>query len=485
MRHWLSIAEGFGKITAFFSLLMAAPAVVSVIFNDGLETIYISRAAGVFAVGALLAVVGRRWREELNLRGGFLLVITIWLILPAFAALPLMAVLPNLSFVRAYFEATSGLTASGATVLSGLDAMPPSLNFWRAEMIWLGGMGLIVLAIAILPFLGVGGRGDMLQSEIPGPMKDQKLRPHITQVAKVLWLVYAGLTLLCALSYFVAGMNGLDAIMHAFTTLGLGGFSSHDASFAYFQSPAIEAVAVLFMVVAGMNFAAHFTAWSQKSLAPYAGNLECMAYIKLLAAAVLTVTVYLYAKGVYPDWLSAFRHGLFNTVSIATTTGYSNADYGTWPLAAPLFMLLLANITACSGSTGGGIKLIRFLITVNQAKTERQKLLHPKAYYDNKTGVSLPQKIINSVLFFVSAYFATLLILMLLLTAAGMGFIEAFSSALACLSNTGPALGEVGPAATYGALPPAQTALLAAAMLIGRLELLAFLVVLHRSFWRY
>ena len=199
------------------------------------------------------------------------------------------------------------------------------------------------------------------------------------------------------------------------------------------------------MVVAGMNFAAHFYRLVSKKLAPYAGNLECMGLHKVLAAAVLTVTVYLYAKGVYPDWLSAFRHGLFNTVSIATTTGYSNADYGTWPLAAPLFMLLLANITACSGSTGGGIKLIRFLITVNQAKTERQKLLHPRPIMTIKRASPCPQKIINSVLFFVSAYFATLLILMLLLTAAGMGFIEAFSSALACLSNTGPALGEVGP----------------------------------------
>ncbi len=485
MNHWLGIIGGFGRISAFFGLLMMLPAVVSYIFNDGLATVYFISGVGVLVFGVVLSLIGRRWSKELKLRGGFLLVMITWLVLPVFAAIPLIIALPELTAARAYFEASSGLTASGATVIYGLDTLPPSINFWRAEMIWLGGMGLIVLVLAVLPLWGVGGRGDLLQAEIPGPLKEKKLRPKIAQVAKALWLVYAGLTLLCAISYYVAGMEVLDAILHSFTTLGLGGFSSHDDSIGHYLSPAIEGVAIFFMVIAGMNFATHFTAFSQRSFSPYTKSLECMAYLKLLTIAVVIVSVYLYTQEVYTDWSSAFRYGAFNVVSLATTTGYSNTDYGNWPLVAPIFMLLLANVMACSGSTGGGIKLIRLMIVISQTDTERQKLLHPNAYYDNKVGTSLPQKTTNSVFYFILAYVGTIFFLMLSLMFTGMELVEAFSSALACLSNTGPALGEIGPASTYGDLPASQTLILSFAMLMGRLELLTFLVVLSRSFWRY
>lgn len=420
----------------------------------------------------------------MTLRDGFLLVALVWILLPALATLPLLAALPSLSFVNAYFESASGLTATGATVLTGLDDLPPSLNFWRAQMIWLGGMGLIVLVVAVLPFLGAGS-SVMMQNELPGPIKNERLRPQITQTAKLLWLIYAGFTVLCALAYWLAGMSRLDAVIHAFTTLGLGGFSSHDASYGYFNSPLIEGIAVMFMVFAGINFALHYSALSAKSTRPYWFNLECRAYLLVVTVAVTVVIIFLRLNGTYDNWGDALRYGLFNTVSIITTTGYSNTDYNAWPLFAPLLILILANVTSCSGSTGGGIKMIRTLVLLYQTEPESRRQLHPQAYSQNKAFATAPSQQITSVLFFILAYIGTAAGLMLILAATGMDFVSAFSAALATISNTGPGLGEVGPASSYAGLTPLQTGLCAFSMLIGRLELLSFIVLLRRSFWVY
>lgn len=499
--RWLRILQPLGKIIAFFGILMSLPALVSWLHDDGLAAHYLAGGGGVLLTGGIIAVVGRRFAGELQVRHGFLLVSLIWTILPCFAAIPLLSVLPQLSFTKGYFEAASGLTASGATVLTNLDSLPPSLNFWRGEMSWLGGMGLIVLATAILPILGIGGSG-VFQSEVPGPIKENKMTPQIAQTAKVLWLIYALLTALCGGAYYAAGMSGLDAVIHSFTTVGLGGFSSHDASYAYFQSPLIESVAIFFMIVAGMNFALHYTAWGKihvkfnrrplrfkmewrREWGAYFRSVEWRSYILLLLSAVVIVVLFLHQRGVYDDWQSVLRYGAFNAVSIVTTTGYSNTDFGAWPLFAPIFMLLMANFTACSGSTGGGLKLMRVLIAFNQAKTERMKLVHPAAYYDNKTGIPLPQKTLVSVLFFILAYIAFAFALMLFLVATGMDFLTAFSAAVASISNTGPGLGGVGPASTYAHLSDAQVWACSVAMLFGRLELMSFIVVLHRGFWRY
>ena len=491
--RWLRITQPLGKIIAFFGILMLLPTLVSLAYDEEMAWQYLACGGGVFVLGAIITIVGQRYRGELQIRHGFLLVILIWTLLPFFAALPLLSVLPSLSFTKGYFEAASGLTASGATVLRNLDSLPPSLNFWRGEMSWLGGMGLIVLATAILPLLGVGGSG-VFQTEVPGPIKENKMTPKIAQTAKALWLIYAVLTALCAAAYYAAGMSGLDAVIHSFTTVGLGGFSSHDASYAYFQSPLIESVAIFFMVVAGMNFALHFAAWGKMSWRhrratiewrAYVTNIEWRAYILLLLFAIVVVALFLHHRGVYDDWTQVLRYATFNAVSIATTTGYSNTDFGVWPLFAPVFMLLMANFTACSGSTGGGLKLIRVLIAFNQAKTERMKLVHPSAYYDNKVGIPLPQKTLVSVLFFILAYIAFALLLMLFLVATGMDFLTAFSAAVASISNTGPGLGEVGPGSNYAQLSNVQVWACSTAMLFGRLELMSFIVVLHRGFWRY
>ena len=485
MGRWLRILDPLGKVAAFFGLLMAAPAVVSLVFADGLAAMHLTAAAATFAAGALITLLGRPFRRDLRAREGLLLVVVIWLILPCFATIPLMRALPDLEFSFAYFEAASGLTASGGTVLSGLDSLPPSLNFWRGEMIWIGGMGLIVLAVAIFPLIGASGHG-VFNAEMPGPMKDNKLTPRVTQTAKALWVIYAGLTCACALAYFAAGMSGLDAVIHAFTTLGLGGFSSHDASYGYFDSPAVEGVAMFFMVLAGINFTLHFSAWSGRNPLAYFRSQECRAYLLTVAAAVAAVFLYLNSEGVYDSAAETLRHSAFNTISIVTTTGYSSDNFGAWPLFAPMLMLLLANITACAGSTGGGVKMSRTLIALNQTGTERKKLTHPLAYYDTKIGgESLPQKVLASVLFFLAAYLFMSLALALALLATGMDFLTAFSAALASISNTGPGLGEVGPDSNYAHLTPAQIWLCSAAMLVGRLELLSFLAVMHASFWRY
>ena len=484
MRRFLGLLGRLGKLTVFLGALMSLPAAVSWFYEDGLAVKYLACAGAVSAGGILAAVCGMRQNSELTLRDGFCLVVLIWTLFPAMAALPLMAALPELSFSDAYFEAASGLTATGATVLSGIDLLPPSVNFWRGEMIWLGGMGLIVLVTAVLPVIG-GGSAAMMQSELPGPAKDERLMPQIAQTAKSLWLTYAVLTAACAAAYYAAGMGAFDAVIHAFTTLGLGGFSSHDASYAYFDSPLIEAVAVVFMTAAGMNFILHFLAWKRKTARLYWRNFECRVYLLALAAATAAVVCYLRFSGAYSNWGDAARYGIFNAVSVLTTTGYSNTDYNAWPLFAPLLMLVLANFISCAGSTGGGVKMQRVLIAAYQTGTETQKHLHPRAYYDNKAAPAMPQKLIVSVLFFILAYGGTALVLMLLLAAGGLDFKTAFSAALATISNTGPGLGEVGPASNYGVLTAPQTWLCAAAMLIGRLELLSFFILLRRSFWTY
>lgn len=484
MNRWLSTCNYSGRVLALFGLLTLLPAGVSLLADDGVWRVFVVSGAISAAVG--LSVMGLTWktRSDLMNRHGFFLVLQVWVLLPLFGALPILQIVDGISFTEAYFEATSGLTASGATVLTGLDSLPPSLNFWRGQMIWLGGMGLIVLAVAILPFLGVGGR-QLLTAELPGPMKEQNLTPQITQTAKGLWMVYFGLTVACMLSYRVAGMDWLDAAVHGMTTLALGGFSTHDASFGHFDSVAIEAVAIFFMLVAGMNFATHFSAVRSRDLRSYYRDLEIRSFILALAAGVGIVALFLWRSGEYDTFGESLRYAAFNTVSIATTTGYSTTDFGSWPLFAPMLILLMANFVACGGSTGGGIKMVRCLILVKQVGTERIKVLHPNAFYDTKFGsLSLPNRVIVSVLFFVLAYMASAVLLTLLLLATGMDLLTAYSAAVASLSNTGPGLGDVGPASNYKHLTDVQTWLCTFAMLLGRLEILAFMVVFHPMFWR-
>ena len=487
-----------------FGLSMQVPVAVGLIFMGKLEVAFMVVGILCTALGALLWHLGRPHIERLKVRHVSLMVLVIWLLLPLIGALPLLPVV-NGSLSDAYFEAVSGLTASGGTVLSNINELPLAIKLWRGEMSWMGGMGLIVLATAILPNIGSGGR-QMMKSELTGPLKNQDLTPQINETAKGLWLIYLGLTSVCLLAYWLAGMNLLDAVVHSFTTMALGGFSNHDTSFAHFNSPLIEGVAILFMVIAGFNFATHFGClhsirrrklpfedtsplkrlWNRSS-GPYRNDLELRPYLlTLLIGCVLVVGVLMAQTDL--SFAQSLRHGVFNTVSIATTTGYSSIDFfGSWPLFLCLVILFMANFNSCSGSTGGGVKMARMLVFVNRSRVEQTHLLHPYAFSEVKLGGRVVgTEVVVSIMFFVLIYLMTILLFTLLLLAMqpSLDMLTAFSASMASVSNTGPGLGEVGPGSNYAGLNTAATILCSLAMLLGRLEFLLFLLLFSRDFWR-
>jgi trk system potassium uptake protein TrkH len=404
--------------------------------------------------------------------------------LPAFATLPLLLYLPELSFTDAYFETVSGLTTSGATVLADLDKLPPSINLWRTQLVWMGGMGVVVLAVAILPLLGVGG-AQVFKAETPGPMKDTKLTPRITETAKGLWAVYFAMTVACILAMKLAGMTWLDAVIHAFSTMGLGGFSSHDASFGYFDSPAIEAVTIVFMLVASLNFATHFLAVRRRSLMAYTRDPEAGMVMLAMIGSALMIALYLWWTATYESFWTSLRFAAFNVVSIASTTGFANTDFAQWPIFAPLWMLYLSCFATSSGSTGGGMKMIRALVLLKQSFREFTRIVHPRAIAPLKIGRDpVENSLIFAVLAFMLVYGLTMVGMSLLLTATGLDFMTAFSAVTACINNMGPGLGQVGPATTYAVLTDFQTWVCTLAMLLGRLELFTLLVVFTPAFWR-
>ena len=473
-------------VIVMLGLTMAIPLAISWWLSDGAIYAYHSAILITLASGALLwlATKRRARRTELHARDGFLLVALVWTVLPAFATLPLIFHLDGLSFTDAYFETASGLTTTGATVLSGLDKLPYSINFWRMFLVWIGGMGVVVLAVAILPLLGVGG-SQVFRAETPGPMKDSKLTPRITQTAKGLWLVYALITVACITAFRAAGMPWDDAVVHAFSTMGLGGFSSHDESFGYFNSPLLEAIAIFFMVIAGINFGTHFLFLRKRSMSVYARDPEAGPYVLILVVSCLGIALYLWRMGTYEDFLTALRYASFNVVSIATTTGLATTDYNQWPVFAPVWMLFLCCFATCSGSTGGGIKLVRAELMLRQALREMTRIIHPRAYLPVKLGgQTIDNNILFAVLAFMMIYGASIIFFTMILTATGLDIISALSAVVACINNTGPGLKQVGPATTYAVLTDVQTWVCTIAMLLGRLELFTLIVVLTPGFWK-
>ncbi len=483
MKRFHPLIRVFGVLLMCFALTMLVPLLLSWVWQDGATTAYDEAFLLTFATGLGLWWSARRATTDLKVRDGFLMVVMVWTLLPVFAALPLILQL-GISFTDAYFEAVSGLTTTGATVISGLDDLPPSINLWRGMMVWLGGMGLIVLAVAVLPLLGIGGR-QMFKAETPGPMKDSQLTPRMTQTAKGLWGVYAAITLACILGLKWAGMDWFDAVMHSFSTMGLGGFSSHDASFGYWDSPAIEAVTIFFMLLAGINFATHFLAVHGRSFAPYRRDPEIGWYLVVVIGSVIGIAIYLAALDVYPDFGTALRFAAFNVVSIATTTGYANTDYNLWPAFAPLWMLFLSCFATSAGSTGGGIKMMRAIILFKQVYRELMRAMHPSAVWPVRVGgMPVESKILFAVLAFGFMYSVSIAALTLLMSLSGLDTITAVSAVVASINNTGPGLNQVGPATTFAILDDFQTWICTFAMLLGRLEVFTLLVVLTPAFWR-
>ena len=480
----LAVVNVLGSMLMLFSVTYVLPMMTSLIYDDGLVVDFVYASVLCAGTGAIVYGATLRHRRELRSRDGFLLVTLAWIFMSAIATVPLLLALPGLTFTDAFFETMSGITTTGATVLTGLDSMAPSLNMWRAALHWYGGMGIIVLAVAILPLLGVGGM-QLYKAETPGPVKNEKLTPRITQTAKALWFVYVLITITCVLALKVAGMSWFDAVFHAFSTLSLGGFSNYDASIGHYDSVAVELVLILFMVVSALNFSRHFIAWQQKSLRTYLADVEASAMIRLLAVAIVVVSLYVWAEGVYPGYLQALRHVAFNLVSIATTCGYVTQDYASWPVFAPMVILMLSCYTCNTGSTGGGIKMFRTLVLVRQAVREMMLLVHPQAVAPVKVrNQVVANRVVFAVLAFVVLYFGTVVTLTLVLLATGLDLVSSFTAIIATINNMGPGLGVVGPASNFQGLTDFQTWTCSLAMLLGRLEIFSVIVLLTPSFWR-
>ncbi len=473
------------RVSMLFSLSIFVPMAIAWWNNDAGLWPFIDALMGLQAFSILLWLLTRNYRRELLPRDGFMLVVGLWTALPAVAAVPLMLFDPTMSFTNAYFETMSALSTTGATVMTGLDYLPASINLWRHLLNWLGGMGIIVLAVAIFPLLGVGGM-QLFKAETPGPIKDSKLTPRIHETARNLWLIYAGLTVACILLLrWLGGMSWLDAVCHAFAALCLGGFSTHDASVAYFNSPVIEVILMVFMLLAATNFATHYFALSGRKLSVYWHDTEFKAMILLITSSILGLSFFLLWQKIYPDFITSLRYVSFNLISIATDCGFASVDFGKWPIFAPLVMLLLSCVTACAGSTGGGIKMMRTIIQTREVGRQMSLLLHPQGIHPLRVnGKIIPTSILASVMGFIFLYFSSIVVLTFTLLLSGMDFISSFSAIIACINNAGPGLGQVGPASNYAGLTDFQTWVCSFTMLLGRLEIFSVLILFTRAFWR-
>lgn len=481
MTHFGPTLRILGLLLMLFSLTMLPPIGISVIFDDGQIPLFGAAAGLIFGAGFISWLPARRQKRDLRIRDGFVITVLFWLVLGSAGSVPLaLSEQLNLSMTDALFESISGLTTTGATVIVGLDHLPKSVLFYRQQLQWLGGMGIVVLAVAILPMLGIGGM-QLYRAETPGPVKDAKLSPRIAETAKALWLIYLSLTAACALAYWISGMAIFDAICHAFSTIAIGGFSPYDASIGHFNSVSIETVAIVFMVISGMNFSLHFIAWHNNSLKHYLHDPEWKTYLLFLFGLSLLISLALVENGTYPV-NEAFRKGIFEVVSIATTTGFTTADYANWPTFIPFLLLMSAFIGACAGSTGGGIKIIRMLLLYKQGSREIKRLIHPNAVIPIKLGRKpVGSRVIDAVWGFLAAYVLIFAVLMLVCMALGEDPITAYSAVGACLNNLGPGLGDA--TLNYSTLSDGTKYVLSFAMLLGRLELFTLLVVLSPSFW--
>lgn len=481
--HFQTVLKILGFLLVIFSVTHLTPLLVSLIYADNNSLPFIISFSVTLLTGLAMWAPVRKRKEDLRYRDGFLVVVLFWTVLATFGALPfLLSQANSLSITDAFFESMSGLTTTGGTILTNLDELPESTLYYRQQLQWLGGMGIVVLAVAIMPMLGIGGM-QLYRAETPGPMKDSKLTPRITESAKALWYIYLGLTILCMLSYWAAGMNLFDAICHAFSTVAIGGFSTHDASIGYFNSASIEIVAIVFMLIASANFSLHFLAWRNKSFFPYLKDSEYRFFLFILLAAAIVLLPALAIQSVYSDSLMAIRQGLFHLVSIVTTTGYTSTGFAWWPGALPVMLILLSFIGGCAGSTAGGIKVMRIQLMYKQGRKEIVRLVHPNAVLSIKLGRQvISEKVINAVTAFFSMYIFCFALTGFALCAVGMDWVTAFSAAAACLNNLGPGLAQV--ANNYAEINDAAKWILSFAMLLGRLELFTLLVLFTGTFWR-
>ena len=471
-----------GILLMLFSTAMLVPLVMALLADDNTITGFLFALAITFFSGLVMWLPVRNVRHELRIRDGFLVTSLFWTVLGLFGALP-FALTESLELgpIDAVFESISGLTTTGATVIIGLDNLPQSILIYRQLLQWLGGIGIIVVAVAVLPMLGIGGM-QLYKAETPGPSKDSKLTPRITETAKALFSVYLSLTVACAVAYYAVGMSGFDAIAHAFSTVAIGGFSTHDASMGYFESDAILLVCRVFMSISAINFGLHFIAWRRRALGVYVKDSETRFFLGVLSVCIIITCAYLLFTGTM-DGHDSLIHGLFQAISITTTTGFTTQNFAVWPSFLPVMMLFFSFMGGCVGSTGGGIKAMRLMLIYKQGVRELKQLVHPNAVIPLKVGRRrVEAAVVSAVWSFFAVYMSAFIIILLLLMATGLDFTTAFSAVAASLNNLGPGLGEV--AANYGAINDVAKGLLCFTMLLGRLEVFTLLVLFTPMFWR-
>ena len=477
------VAKTIGLLLMVFSFAQVPPLIVDLIYSEGEYLSFVYSFALTVLGGLILWWPFKEVKKDFRLREGVLIVVCFWIVLSLFGTLPFLITdsISSLSFSEAFFESMSGLTTTGATVLNQLDELPKSILFYRQQLQWLGGMGIIVLAVAVLPLLGVGGM-ELYHAESSGIAKD-RLTPKLRNTAIALWKIYLSLTVLCAVGYFLSGMSIFDAVSHSFSTVAIGGFSTHDGSIGYFNSATIETIAMIFMFLAGINFSLHFVAWNNRSLVDYIKDSEFKTYAMVLICSSIIVITALSLNGQYESANETIRHSLFQTISIATTTGFTSQNYSSWPAAIPVFLIMMSFIGACVGSTGGGIKVVRILVMFRLGMKEIHKFIRPNAQVSVKLNKSsINEKALVSVLGFFSLYAISFFLILMLLMFAGLDQVTAYSATAATMNNLGPGLGDV--AQNYSSVGEVAKWILSFSMLIGRLEVLTIIAIFHKAFWR-
>lgn len=470
-----------GLLLMALAAAMALPALVDAAWGNPDWHVFVISAAVTGGVGGTLVLACRGIRLELGLRQAFVLTTASWATLAAFAALPFVFSHLAASYTDAFFESMSGLTTTGSTILTGLDTMPPGILLWRALLQWVGGIGIIVMGMAVLPFLRVGGM-QLFRTESSD--RSEKILPRPGQIAAAIGLVYVVLTVLCAAGYAAFGMTGFEAVAHAFTTVATGGYSTSDGSIGHFASPGIEWTAVLFMLGGSLPFVLYVRTLQGRYGAMWR-DAQVRTLLAFLAVAVAAATAYLWASGrAGPE--DALRLAAFNVVSVVTTTGYASADYAQWGGFAVVGFLVLMFVGGCTGSTAGAIKAFRFVVVLALLRRQVRRLWQPHAVvpltYQRR---EVPDEVVASVVAFFTLYSAALVALTLCLGALGLDIVTSLSGAATALGNVGPGLGaQIGPAGTFAALPDAAKWLLSGGMLLGRLELFTVLVLLVPAFWR-
>lgn len=479
-----TILRLIGLLLMMFSLSMLTPLLINFIFHEHFWQPFVIAFACTFLTGGLLNLVFRKQHQELKTRDGFLIVVLFWIVLCFFASLPFIFAISHHSHsvTDALFESVSGFTTTGASIINHLEKLPHAILFYRQQLQFLGGMGIVVLAVAILPMLGVGGM-QLYRAETPGPMKDSKLTPRIAQTAKALWSIYLLLTLVCMLCYWLAGMDWFDALGESFATVSTGGFSMHNDSFAFYKNDVIELIACFFMLMGGTNFALHFMMFKKKSLRHYWQDEEFRSYVAYMIILIGIVTCSLLAYSFFTARHHALVKSTFNIISLATTTGFTSAPFSTWPTFVPILMILAALIGGCAASTSGGIKVIRALLIYKQSKREMYHLLHPNAIIPIKFGKhTLPESILQSMWSFISVFIALFLFLMLIFMSFNNDFITSFSAITAAMANSGVGLGAI--SENFSHLNLASKWVLIFAMIAGRLEIFSLLIIFSRHFWQ-